>query len=552
MSRLRVNRVDKLPTFYQNNAMQRRQLLAGLPVGMAALVASTRLSAQTRGETLLLAVEAGQNSLDPQGLGVNQPTLGITWNIYDRLIGFGAKPLPEGVLTYDFNTPVPELAESWQVSSDGTAVTFKLRDGALFHDGTPVTSADVKWSLDRAVSNPGPASQMRAGGLEKPEQFVVVDARTIRVELPSRNALALPDLAVIQPSILNSAVCQKHATATDPWALDWVRTNAAGSGAYQLDSWTPRQETVLLRNEVWRCGKLPAFKQIVIREIPSAGNRRALLLRGDADMVPDLPARDVAELTPNPKLQILGVPMTNTFQYIGMSAQKPPFNDVRVRQAIAYAVPYDKIFETALHGRGRKLWGGKADPADLSWPQAFPYNTDPDRAKALLREAGLSGGFETTLSYDLGTASTDEPVALFLQEALGGIGIKAAIDKRPPGQVRGLIGRRELPLYLFSFGAWFDSIEYFFFLLYNGANNAPSNGAGYDNAEVNAAILTARSSADPAVQDAARKNLIAHAMQDVPYLPLVQPYLNIAEQRGITGFVNQFHRQIDFRVLGRV
>ena len=530
--------------------MNRRDLMA-LPAGIALLLASGGARAQTRAETLLLAVEGGQNSLDPQGLGVNQPTLGITWNFYDRLVGFGTKPLPEGALTYDFNTLVPELAESWQTASDGTSVTFRLREGALFHDRTPITAADVKWSLDRAVANPGPASQMRAGGLEKPEQFVVLDARTIRIDLPTRNPLALPDLAVIQPSILNSALARRNAAPDDPWALNWVRTNAAGGGAYTLDSWTPRQETVLVRNDAWRNGPLPKFKQIVIREIPSAGNRRALLLRGDADMVPDLPARDVNELARDPKLQVLGVPMTNTFHYIGMNTTKPPFDDVRVRQAVAWAVPYDKIFDTALHGRGRKLYGGAEAPDGLAWPQPFPYRTDPARAKALLAEAGLAQGFETTLSYDLGTASVDEPVALFMQEALAAIGIKASIDKRPPGQVRGLIGRRELPFYIFQFGAWFDSVEYFFFLLYNGAMTAPSNGAGYANPAVDAAIATARSSADPAVQDQARRTLIAAAMRDVPYLPLVQPYLNLSMQKGITGFVNQFHRQIDFRPLAR-
>ena len=531
--------------------MLRRDVLAGLPAGIALLLASGRAQAQTRAETLLVVVEAGQNSLDPQGLGVNQPTLGITWNLYDRLVGFGSKPLSDGTLTYDFNTLVPELATAWEVTPDGASVTFHLRDGAKFHDGAPVTAADVKWSLDRAVANPGPASQMRAGGLEQPSQFVVVDPRTLRVTLPARNPLALPDLAVIQPSVLNAALCQKHAAADDPWALNWVRTNAAGGGAYMLDSWTPRQETVLVRNEAWLCGKKPFFAQIVIREVPTAGNRRALLVKGDADMVPDLPSRDVVELARDPKLQVLGVPMTNTFEYVGMNTQTPPFDDVRVRQAVAWAIPYDKIFDTALYGRGRKLWGGTPEPADLSWPQPFPYRTEPARAKALLNDAGLGAGFETTLSYDLGTASVDEPIALFMQEALAGIGIKAAIDKRPPGQVRGLIGRHELPLYLFQFGAWFDSIEYFFFLLYNGASTSPSNGAGYNNPAVNAAIQTARSSADPAVQNAARRVLIDKAMQDVPYVPLVQPFLNIAEQKGVTGFVNQFHRQIDFRTLAR-
>jgi peptide/nickel transport system substrate-binding protein len=527
--------------------MRRRDLLA-LP---AALLAARHAHAQTRADTLLVAVEAGQNSVDPQGLGVNQATLGITWNLYDRMVGFGTKMLPEGVLTYDFDTLVPELATKWEMASDNTSATFHLRPGATFHDGAAVTAADVKWSLDRAVSNPGPASQMRAGGLEKPEQFVVVDQLTIRIDLPSRNPLAMPDLAVIQPSVLNSALCLKHATPDDPWALNWVRTNPAGSGAYTLDSWTPRQETVLVRNEKWASGKPPKFQQIVIREIPSGGNRRALLVRGDADLVPDLPARDVVDLIPDPKLQILGVPMTNTFQYLGMNTRDKPFDDVRVRQAVAWAIPYETIFSTALHGRGRKLWGGASEPADLAWPQPFPYRTDPDRARALLAEAGLQGGFETTLSFDLGTASTDEPVALFVQEALAGIGIKAAIDKRPPGQLRGLIGQRALPFYIFQFGAWFDSVEYFFFLLYNGAMNAPSNGAAYANPEVDAAIRTARASTDPAVQTAARRTLIAAAMRDVPYVPLVQPYLNLAMQKGIGGFVNQFHRQIDFRVLGR-
>ena len=532
--------------------MQRRDLLAAIP---ATLLLARSAQAQSRASTLLVAVEAGQNSLDPQGLGVNQATLGVTWNLYDRLVAFGTRTLPGGIETYDFSTIVPGLAEQWDVSPDGTSMTFHLRQAA-FHDGAPVTAADVKWSLDRAVANPGPASQMRAGGLERSEQFVVLDARTIRIDLPARSPLALPDLAVIQPSILNSALCRQHASDKDPWALDWVRTNAAGGGAFRLESWTPRQETVLVRNDAWTAGPKPFFEQVVVREIPTSGNRRALLLRGDADIVPDLPARDAVEIGATGRLPVLGVPMTNTFYYLGMTTLKPPFNDVRVRQAIAYALPYERIFDTALHGRGTKLWGGPPGllagvPPDLVWPQPFPYATDPARARTLLAEAGLAGGFETALSFDLGTASVDEPVALFIQEALAAVGIKAAIDKRPPGQVRGLIGRRELPLYLFQFGAWFDSIEYFFFLLYNGANVSPSNGAGYDNPAVNAAIAAARATADPAALAEARRTLIAAAMRDVPYMPLVQPFMNIATAKGVTGFVNQFHRQLDYRTLSR-
>jgi peptide/nickel transport system substrate-binding protein len=536
--------------------MLRRDLLrttgALLSAEALSLLRAAPAAAQSRAETLLVVVEVGQNSLDPQGLGVNQATLGVTWNMYDRLIGFGAKILPDGNATYDFDHLVPELAESWTVAPDGGAVTFHLRPDATFHDGTKVTAADVKWSLDRAVSNPGPASQMRAGGLEKPEQFVVLDEHTIRVDLPGHSKLSLPDLAVIQPSVLNAKLCQSHATADDPWALNWVKTNAAGSGAYTLESWTPRQETVLARNETWRSGKLPFFKRIVIREIPSSGNRRALLQRGDADLSFDLPPRDFADLARDAKLTVLGVPAPNAFQYVGMNTHTKPFDDVRVRQAVAWALPYEKIFDTALQGRGRKLFGGPTAPTGSEWPQPFPYHTDPDRAKALLAEAGLAAGFETTLAFDLGTASIDEPVCLFIQEALSGIGIKAAINRLPPGQLRGSIGQRQQPLYLFSFGAWFDVPEYFFYLLYDGTLNGPSNGASYSNPAVNAAIATARTTTDPAAYAAALHTMFEGAMTDVPYVPLVQPFVNVAMQKTISGFVNMFHRQLDYRPLHRV
>ena len=535
--------------------MFRRDVLTAMPAWVAPLLASGRAVAQTRAETLLIAVEAGQNSLDPQGLGVNPSTLGVTWMLYDRLVAFGAKDLVDGGRSDDFNRIVPELAESWSVASDGLSITFTLRDDAVFHDGAPVTAADVKWSLDRAVANPAPASQMRAGGFERAEQFVVIDPRTVRVELGSRNALALPGLAVIQPSVLNAALCRRHATAEDPWAQAWVKTNAAGGGAYRLDTWTPRLETVLIRNENWRSGPLPAFRQVVIREVPSTGNRRALLLRGDADLAPDLPVRDVVDLAREPKLRALGGPMANTMYFVGMNTRTPPFDDVRVRQAIASAIPYDRILNNARLGRGQPLWGGPPRPGmgaeGLAWPQAFPYRTNPARAQALLQSAGLDGGFETTLSYDLGTASIDHPVALLMQEALREIGVSAAIDRRPAGEVRGLIERRELPFFLFQFGTWFDQVEYFFSQMYQGSKTAPGNGAAYASPEMDRLIAVAQGSADDNERNAARRRMIALAMQDVPYVPIVQPYLNVVAQKSVTGYVTMFHRQVDARVLAR-
>jgi peptide/nickel transport system substrate-binding protein len=158
--------------------LDRREFLALTLAGAtaASFGAGRPASAQSRAETLLLVQELGPNSLDMQGVGSNQTVNGLAWNCYDRLMTYASKTLPDGTLSYDRAVLAPELAESWQVASDGMSCTFKLRKDATFHDGSPVTAKDVKWSFDRSVSVGGfPTFQMSAGSLEKPGQFVVVD-----------------------------------------------------------------------------------------------------------------------------------------------------------------------------------------------------------------------------------------------------------------------------------------------------------------------------------------------------------------------------------------
>ena len=137
--------------------------------------------ADARSETLLIVSESGPNNLDIHGVGTNVPGYEVSWNCYDRLISHEMKSGPGGVPYYDRDKFKPELAEDMNVGD--MSVTFKLKKNAKFHDGTPVTAKDVKWSLDRAVSVGGfPTFQMSAGSLTKTEQFVVVDDNTVRVD----------------------------------------------------------------------------------------------------------------------------------------------------------------------------------------------------------------------------------------------------------------------------------------------------------------------------------------------------------------------------------
>jgi peptide/nickel transport system substrate-binding protein len=209
-------------------------------------------------------------------------------------------------------------------------VTFKLRKEAKFHDGTPVTAKDVKWSLDRAVSVGGfPTFQMKAGSLEKPEQFVVLDEHTVRVDFLRKDRLTVPDLAVIVPCIVNSGLVQKNATANDPWGLEYTKQKTAGSGAYRVAKWTPGTEVLMERNDAWKGGPLPKVKRIVWRMVPQAGNRRALFERGDADISYDLPNKDFVQLKDSGKLTIVSTPYSNGIQYIGMNVTRPPFDNPR-------------------------------------------------------------------------------------------------------------------------------------------------------------------------------------------------------------------------------
>ncbi|HYB53476.1 MAG TPA: ABC transporter substrate-binding protein, partial [Thermoanaerobaculia bacterium] len=370
--------------------------------------------AQSRVDTLIVVTEVGPNMLDIHAPGANRPSYQASWNIYDRLISFDAKTLKDGSRMYDYAKLKPELAESWQAAPDGMSVTFKLRRDAKFHDGSPVTAHDVKWSYDRAVTVGGfPTFQMKAGSLEKPEQFEAVDDYTFRVKLIRKDKLSLPDMGVPVAVVINSKLARQHATAQDPWAVEWVKQNDAGGGAYRIESWRPGQETVYARFDEWRSGPMPKIRRVIVREIPSAGTRRAMLEKGDADISFDLPPKDFAEIAKEDKLKVTGIPIENSHRYLGMNVVKPPFGNLKVRQAVACVLPYEKILSTAFFGRGILLPTPVATNTFGYDPKLYPYRIgDVGRARQLMAEAGYPSGFDTPLFLDAGRATTDEPTAV--------------------------------------------------------------------------------------------------------------------------------------------
>jgi peptide/nickel transport system substrate-binding protein len=539
--------------------MNRREFLksASATAVMSASVAAPAVwspaKAQSRQETLLIVSESGPNNLDIHGVGTNVPGYEASWNCYDRLISHEMKTLANGVPYYDRDKYKMELADDMNVGD--MSVTFKLKKNASFQDGTPVTAKDVKWSLDRAVTVGGfPTFQMKAGSLEKPEQFVVVDDNTVRVDFLTKDRLTIPDLAVIVPCVINSELVKKNATANDPWGLEYTKQNTAGSGAYKVAKWTAGTEVVYERNEAWVGGPLPKIKRVIWRMVPSAGNRRALLERGDADISYDLPSKDFAELRSNDKLSIVSTPYSNGIQYIGMNVKKPPFDNVKVRHAVAYALPYQKIQEAVMFNLAKPMYGAPAEAAiEASWPQPHKFNTDIAKAKQLLAEAGYPNGLETTLSFDLGFAVANEPLCVLVQESLAQIGIKTTINKIPGSNWRTELLKKELPLFTNVFSGWLDYPEYFYFWCYHG-QNAVFNTMSYQSKTMDGLIEAARQAATngkAAEYETSVKAFVDLAYTDLPRIPIFQPYVNVAMQKNVTGYQYWFHRRLDYRAFSK-
>lgn len=507
--------------------------------------------AQTRQQTLLVVLESGTNSLDIHGVGANPASYGVAWNVYDRLVSYGVKTLPDGSLSYDYSKIVPELAESFDVAADGMSVTFRLRPDATFHDGSPVTARDVKWSLDRAVSVGGfPSFQLKAGSLEKPEQFVVVDDRTLRVDFLRKDKLSLPDLGTPVAVIINSELAKKHATPEDPWAMEWLKSNDAGGGAFRVDSWKPGQEIVFSRFDAWKSGPLPKLQKVIVRDVPGAGSRRALLERGDVDVSFDLPPKDFGELAKSGKVKVVGVPIENSLWYLGFGVKQKPFDNPLVRQAVAYALPYGKIMEAVFYGRAIPMFGtGANPPKDAAWPQPSPYGTDLDKARELLRQAGV-GPLSTTLSINQGVATITEPMAILIQESLEKIGITVSIQKIPGANWRAAILKKDMPLLIDTFAGWLNYPDYYFFWGYHG-QNAVFNPMGYQNPDMDKLIDAARFETDKAKYDELVKGFIAKAWTDVPRAPIAQYFLDAAMQKSVDGYTYWFHRHIDFRSMSK-
>ena len=222
-----------------------------------------------------------------------------------------------------------------------------------------------------------------------------------------------------------------------------------------------------------------------------------------------------------------------------------------MRKAIAYAVPYEDIFQAAAYGRGLPLWGSEDGIDDITWPRKTQYYTDLDKAREYLAKSAYPDGFEVPLSISLDLASWMEPTALLVQEALGKIGISVEIEKIPGANWRtAVLVEKRLALHLENFGGWLNTPDYYFFWAYKDGHLF--NSSNYRNEEIEDLVdATLHMPMDDPEYAPKIKRMFEIALEELPRIPLYQPALNVAAN-GAEGYEFWFHRQLDVRSLKAV
>lgn len=482
------------------------------------------------------------NSFDP-------PFSSVEWNreiavnVYEPLVQYAFTDEPDGSLVWDGLEVAPSLAESWTV--DGATVTFKLRQGVEFYpSGNPLTADDVKFSFERTVAVPGGFGKFNAnlaGIFDPATQVQVVDPQTVAITFtnaqgePMLLPASLPSMRFPQFGIVDSVTVKSNATADDPWAAAWMKENIAGTGPYYVASRTPNSETVLEAVPNHWNGE-PAFPKVVLR-VTGGADMAALVKGGEVDFAAvGLTPRafdDVAEAG----YAVTNQPIPNIVR-ADLAVDDPTLSNPQVRQAIAYAMPYDDILAVALSGRGSRAtsYVNPQSPGFKdSWAQ---YTQDPDKARELLAAAGVSS-LSLPMFYDSGVVY-NEDVALLIKDALGEVGIGVTLNPQPTTQFAeqrtARVQKASSPhtgMMLTSGVIWLDDPDPNTDTAFKSTGS--SNWTRYSNAEVDRLHADFRFSPDADARAAAYEQIQDDIAADVPTIPLAITGRTVAMNPRLSG-----------------
>ena len=346
---------------------------------------------------IVVAVDADVDTLHPTDFSTTVE-LGVLNQIYDTLLYYS----PDGT-----KDPEPRIAESYEISDDGLDYTFHLRDDVTFHDGTPVTADDVVFSIELYK-----ASEYQGSQISMLSSVEATDEHTVVCHLDAPYSPFLQ--GICSPMIASKAY---YESSED----DFVN-NPIGSGPYKFVSRAKGSNIKLEANEDYYRGA-PEIKEVTFEVIPDSSTKAIALQTGEVNFA-EIDSATKPQLEANPAITIAEVP-TSSFSYIAMNTEKEPFNDVKVRQAINYAIDRDNLVAVCYDGEAEVNSNICAKERFGYSDDQFQYTYDPEKAKELLAEAGI----ETP--YDLGEILVAEKysnLATVIQNDLKAVGLDVTIS----------------------------------------------------------------------------------------------------------------------------
>jgi len=465
--------------------------------------------------------------IDPNTLVPHEITTMIPSNIAKLIYG----PLAN---YSDDNQLIPNLALSWSFSPDGKAFTVKLRQGVKFTDGSDLNAHSVKNSME-IVLNPKVRVPLRF--LLGPIQSMdAVDDYTVRYNLKSPFAPMEEILA------LSNTLSLKASTPFDPERLS---KEHVGAGPYKLTEWVRGERLVLERNEnYW--GERPTVEKLIYMVIPESATRVAMLRAGQLDIIYSPSPPDIQSLESSPDFKVAR-PLSNRMIFIGLNAQKGYTKDKRVRQAFNYAVDKKAICDRILFGM--------ANPLDAPMPptlfgyskMANQYEYNPEKAKALLKEAGFPKDAEVKLITPTGRYLYDKEVAETVQAYLQEVGVKANLRTYDWPTYSALtaapLEKTELELFLLGWGAPYYDADFMTFMFFSSFVHPPA-GLGatyYSNKEFDQTTYMARSIVDKEKRKALYQKAAQILWDDAPVIWLYVEPFSIAYSAKYKGIQVQPH-----------
>jgi peptide/nickel transport system substrate-binding protein len=398
-----TKRLNELLIRRREGSLSRRRFLqAATALGLSVPLATTleqggALALQDEGTPsgeLTIVLQRVLVSLDPHGAqSVEEPTAVIASHIFDTLLG------------RDFETGelLPRLATAWEPVDERTW-EFTLRGDVTWQDGSPFTSEDVKFSLERVLELEGPLAPLWAlvESIETPDDLTV----QITTTDPQGTVPVSATLFFITPAALTN----------EPGFFD----NPVGIGPYRFESWARDAQIVLVASDTHWDGA-PGVETLTFREIPEVAARVTALETGEIDFTYGLPADQLPALRENEDLVIDSTP-SYAYYFNWFNSSREPFTDVRVRQAMAHALDLDTLAQDLLQDVGARAQA-PIPPTIFGFAPQTPYDYDPERAQSLLEEAGLADGFDTHVIWVPGSGPQDRELILSMISYWAAIGV---------------------------------------------------------------------------------------------------------------------------------